>query len=202
MFKNYVQPLLRMDYRREVKRKAFHQLALLIPIGYAIFPKTTLLWIVIPITYIVIGVEIVRFHIPAVQKLFMRIFGILLRDREFDKFTGSSYLLVGAIITIWLFPKPYALLSLLFLIISDACAALVGKRFGKHKIFNKSWEGTAAFFISSVAISLFFPNLPLPQRITAVITATLIELLPLQIDDNLLIPLGSGGIIWVFFHPW
>lgn len=177
-----------MDLIIELKRKAFHQLSLLIPLGYLIFPKTLALQILLPLTITITVADIARFYVPRVNKLFVRYFGKLMRDHENSRLTGSTNLLWGAVISIWLFPKSYAILGLLFLIISDSVAALIGKKYGRHKLFNKSLEGSSAFLVSSLLISLFFPSLSILQRIIAATIAAFFELLPIPVDDNFLIP--------------
>ena len=188
-----------MNYSKELKRKSFHQLSLLIPIGYVIFSKTVLLLFLIPITVLFVAVDIARFTFPLLQKQFVLFFGFLLRAHEIRHLTGSSYLLLGAAVTIVLFPKDYAILSILFLIISDTAAALIGKRFGKHRIMDKSMEGTAAFFVSAMFIALLYPGIPTTHALAAAAIAALIELLPSPIDDNFLIPVATCSVIWLVF---
>ena len=188
-----------MNYKQELKRKGIHQLSLAIPISYLLFSKTFVLNILIPVTLLVIAVDVARFKFPWFQKQFVRFFGVVLREHETRRFPGSTYLLTGAVLTIWLFPKHYAVLSLFFVIIADTAAALVGKQIGKHKIFNKSVEGTAAFFISALAIALFFPTIAVPHAVVGAATAAIIEVLPLPVDDNLTIPVGTCFVLWLVF---
>jgi dolichol kinase len=76
---------------------------------------------------------------------------------------------------------------------------LVGKSIGKFHFSNgKTFEGTLAFFISSVLVILsFYPHItPLTVLITAVFaTATEFFEKDIGIDDNLMIPLVTGFIL-------
>ncbi len=71
-------------------------------------------------------------------------------------------------------------------------AAIIGTKYGKHKIIGKkSWEGTlTCLVVSIICINFFFP---LNVAIIAGIIATIVELLPF--DDNLWVPLVSGAVI-------
>lgn len=187
-----------MNIKQELQRKGIHQLALAIPIGYTFLSKSLSLQILISIAVIVTIVDFGRFKLPWLGKIFSRIFHTLLREHETYRYTGSTNLLWGSVLVIWLFPKNIVLLSLYFLIISDSAAALVGKLFGKHKIFDKSLEGTAAFFASATIITYFFPEFSLIQRISAAITAAIVELLPIPIDDNFLLPVATCSFMMLF----
>ena len=66
----------------------------------------------------------------------------------------TMYALVAAVCWGWLDDKLLALASIYAWGLGDAAAALIGKRFGKHRfkaaaIFRKSWEGTLAMFTVS-----------------------------------------------------
>ena len=70
-------------------------------------------------------------------------------------------------------------------------SALVGKRFGKTRILgmrNRTLEGSAAFFVSSLAILLL--TCPPAPAVTAAVLGTLIELFAQYNLDNLLVPVG------------
>ncbi len=46
-------------------------------------------------------------------------------------------------------------------------------------------------------IALFFPQIPNIVKFSGAVAAMLIELLPINIDDNLRIPLFSGFIMYI-----
>ncbi|MCP4725064.1 MAG: phosphatidate cytidylyltransferase [bacterium] len=185
-----------MNFKREIKRKLFHLLALSIPVGYWFLDRSLVLMILIPFTVIVLIVDIARFNIPWFQDLFMKIFGVIVREHETRYFTGSAFLLSAAVIVIHFFPKNIAILSLLIVSISDACAALIGRKFGKISIFEKTLEGSLAFLTTALMIGFIMPDIDNFHGITAAVSATVIELIPVPIDDNLLIPVGTCLILY------
>ena len=80
------------------------------------------------------------------------------------------------------------------MILGDMSAALVGKMWGRTKLLGKkSLEGSAACFVVCVLIALVKLN-PVIAIIGALV-ATIVELIPFPIDDNLTVPLVSGAVM-------
>src|SRR4030042_264996 len=75
-------------------------------------------------------------------------------------------------------------------------AALVGRGIGRIRIFRKTLEGSLAFLVSSLLIVWVYPDLNRFWGSLAALCATLIELLPIQVDDNLTIPLVAGALMF------
>jgi dolichol kinase len=91
---------------------------------------------------------------------------------------------------------------MLFNGLGDAAAALVGKRFGRHRTSSgKSWEGFAAGLGVNVAVALAIstlaPTLPLVAALAGAFAAALLELLDLPADDNLRVTLGGGAVAFL-----
>jgi len=105
-------------------------------------------------------------------------------------------LFAGISASFFLFSKETAVISVLFLTISDPLAAIVGKWIGKTSIFDKTVEGSAGFFISSVIIIFLFSGVSFTM-VTVAFIVTIIEALPLKINDNILIPLTAGYLITI-----
>lgn len=136
----------------------------------------------------------------------MKYFGQMLRPHEKKGkgfFNGATWVLISATICVASFPKIITITGFTILIISDIFAALIGRRFGKHKIFDKSWEGTISFVISAIAIVFLYYNLfnlPFSYLISGVIAAVIsgfVELISkvIKVDDNLAIPISVGLVM-------
>ena len=188
-----------MSLKKELQRKSFHQLALLIPAVYWFSSKSFVLTLLIPVTLIIISVDLARLRFPAIGRLFNRIFGIVMRQHEYRRMTGSSYLFSGAVIVIFLFPKSHVILSLLILTISDTAAAVIGRSYGRHKFFEKSWEGSGVFLLTALLIGFALPDLHWSEAIAGAVIATFIEALPAPIDDNFSIPVGTCCALYFLF---
>lgn len=181
----------------EFKRKAIHLGALSIPIGYYLLPKRTALLILLPIVLITLAGDIIRLKELPGSKFIKRIFGAMLREHENSDLSGASYILSGAALTIFLFSKPVALAALGFIILGDIAAALVGRRYGRIKIGDKTLEGSLTFFGVSILVALLVPDLSFVIGIMGALVATIIEAVTLPVDDNLIVPVISGLVMQI-----
>ncbi len=184
----------------ELARKAIHYTASLIPIlYYFVFNRTITLSVLGACSFIFIVAELLRMRYPRLYRLYLKIFGFMIRHHERrTKFTGATFVFLGSFLTVFLFPKEVAVISLLFLTIGDPTACLIGLACGKHKLIReKTLEGSLAFVIAGLLATLWIPTVPFTIKIVGVILAGLIELIPWRIDDNLMIPLLSGTIMMI-----
>jgi len=181
----------------EIKRKIVHLATLIIPIGYLLTSEETVLLFLLPLFLCCLCVDLLRHFHSGMASVFQKyFFGRVLREEEKQTLMGSTYFLFSSLLTILLFPKSIALASLLILILSDTAGALVGKWIGRVRIFGKTLEGSTAFFLSSLLIVWSYPQLNPWSGSLAAFGATLIEVLPTKVDDNLTIPLVAGTIMF------
>ena len=185
----------------EIKRKIIHLSNSVIPLSYYFFveDQMMMIWILLSITIFFVIVDYFRFRIGWIQKWFRIFFSSMLRKHELEgKLTGATWALIGATISVFLFEKDIAVLALLFMSVGDTVAALIGQQYGKIKIGKKTIEGFAGGLASCLFISIFFPSVIWINRIAGSLIASLIELSPIPVDDNLMIPLISGGMMTLF----
>ena len=188
----------------EYKRKLIHLFNLIIPLSYLyVFPeKWQMIKVLTSLMVLFILVDIFRHKINWIQSLFKSFFNSMLRSHELDgKLTGATWVMIGSVITITLFSKPVAIIALIFMSLGDSAAGLIGQRFGKHKIRDKTWEGFFGGLIICIIIAFNFPFLPLTVSLIGAITAMIMELIPIPLDDNFKIPLGSGAIMMMLSTP-
>ena len=171
------------------------------PILALFIPRGTLLITLGAMTAIFVTGEIVRFSSPSVNRWMVSHLGIILKKGTGFRPSGSTYLLLSSLAVFLLFEKYVAITSLLFLSIGDLMAAVIGEKFGRRRVFSKSLEGSLACLASCLLIGLLMtrigPTITLPVAIIGAVLATIVELLPIPIDDNLTIPLLSAGIMTV-----
>ena len=122
-----------------------------------------------------------RFNLP--------IYSSSVREKEKNRFCGLTYGLIAIVIILSLFDFSIAFASLAMAFYGDMFAALIGKRYGKTKIYNgKTLEGSLTCLIINIILGLLLlDNLLL--IISMAIFATLVELFTNHIDDNFAIPL-------------
>jgi dolichol kinase len=148
---------------------------------------------------IALGIDIIRLTIPSVNNFIFARFGSFIRKNEAHKLTGTASYILGIGLSLYVFSKPVATAAICFLAFGDVAATTIGERFGKTKIGNKSLEGTVAFVIAALLAGgvLFIIGSgtnPLVMVLGSLVAAG-VELLTLPINDNLLIPIVSGGVM-------
>ena len=188
---------------QELRRKSIHLLGLVFPILYVFTTRHTAIIAVGALLAIAIGVELLKVLLPAFRGIFNRIFSPMLRSQERrGGFTGATYYLIGSFLCILLFDKTLAIVCLCFLTLGDLVAALIGKQWGRIKLFaRKSLEGSLACFVVCTGIALLIGLHPIVAIVGALV-ATLIELLPTGVDDNVTIPLISGLAMHLLINNW
>ncbi|MBE2188283.1 MAG: hypothetical protein KGZ71_01180 [Desulfobulbaceae bacterium] len=196
-----------IPFEQELLRKGIHLLSLNIPILYIFVSKTLALSILIPMCILFVTIDIISKKNQVVSELMQKYFGGMLRKHEKKKkrliLNGASWVLISAVITVLVFPKIVAVLAFLILIISDMSAALIGRKFGKTKLFNKSLEGTMAFIVSAIivvfVIGFFFGGnwVYYIAGISAAIIGGFVEAYSkkMKVDDNLSIPTSVGIVM-------
>jgi dolichol kinase len=195
-----------INYKDELVRKLIHLCSLSIPVIVYFTPRTLSITILSVLTAAAIILDLSRYIYSPVGKIFYGIFGFLLRNHEVDhkkrNLNGATYVFISALICVIIFPKILFLTGFTILIISDSSAALIGRKFGKHKFLAKSLEGTLAFFISAVIVVLFTPKIEhvLTEYLIGIIAAAvaaIVENISFGFaDDNLSIPLSTGFTMW------
>jgi len=197
----------------EIKRKTLHLSGLIIPIFYfyfgaeltIIFTSMALIAFFIIEPYRisqrksreflkgirpVLTKEIYAFLNERIDKINKRLREIA-REEERMCIGAHIYFAVGALITIILFPQYIAIGAIAVATVGDAMAAIVGKSLGRHRFANgKSWEGSAALFLS--ALPIFLLVLPYGYPIDFVIlgsllgasVGTIVEFYDLPPNDN------------------
>ena len=188
-----------MIQRSEYYRKIIHIFNLVIPFTYLFFLESRfqVLRILVPLTLFAIVIEYLRVRLGVIKKIFNNFLISMLRVNEIDgKYTGATWVFIGSTLTIAIFPKEIAVISLVYMSLGDTIAGLVGRKFGKVKFYNKTIEGTlAGLIVCLLSGYLIQLTLPLLVVFSGAFAAMFIELLPLPIDDNLSVPLFAGTIM-------
>ena len=188
-----------MIQRTEYYRKIIHIFNLVIPFTYLFILESRfqVLCILVPLTLFAIVIEYLRVRSVIIKKIFDNFFISMLRLHEMDgKYTGATWVFIGSILTIAIFPKEIAVISLIYMCIGDTVAGLVGRKFGKMKFYDKTIEGSlAGLIVCLLSGYLVQLSLPLVVVFSGAFAAMFIELLPISIDDNISVPLFAGTIM-------
>lgn len=145
--------------------------------------------------------DISRLLLPGAQKVLNGLFPQMYKRSEKERISSITGFLLGVFIAFLLFDQKTAVAVVSFSIFGDMSAKIAGKLFGRRKIFGKTLEGSLAFltatFVISYVLSLY-AFVPFWLSLTGGVVATIVELLPLHIDDNVSVPLLSGLVMYLF----
>ena len=180
----------------EAVRKSLHLLIALCPGMAALhFPMTIALLSAGILSYTVM--EILRLsgvRVPVVSTLT----DMASRPRDLGRFVAGPVTLgTGALLALLLLPAPAAYIGIYALAFGDGFAGLTGKLFGKYRpafLYGKSIEGSLACFTATF-LSAFFITKNFTVSMTAAVTATAVEALPLKDCDNIILPLAVGFVV-------
>jgi dolichol kinase len=199
-----------IQYRDELIRKLIHLCSLSIPIVYYFIPRMSAIIILGALSVFALSLDFCRHFLSGVGSLFNALFGFMLRKHEIDStkknLNGATYVLVSALLTAIIFPKVIFITAFAILIISDSMAALLGRKYGRHKFLAKSLEGTLAFFISAVIVCCVTPKIEysVTEYLIAIVASAIgaiVENVSFGFaDDNLTIPMSVGFTMWGLYH--
>ena len=200
-----------ISYWEEIKRKGVHLSSLWMVAATLLLGERH--WISCLIFGALLLLTLVSEHDYAnngkyLGRLYGKLFGKMLRDDVKPGqwiVSGGAPVLAAALLMNLLFTPLIAAGAMSVMLTGDAAAALIGRKFGKHKAVNgKSWEGFISFILVGYgALSVVFLLKSVPAKfylwgIAAVVLAALAELFQkqLKVDDNFSIPLCVGAVLF------
>jgi len=189
--------MLKRNFKIEISRKLVHLSSSSIAMSIYFLDKYIYIPVLCSVTVFFIIFDILRINFEKINYIYNFFFLQFTRDNEKNKLTGASYLFLGALIVALIFEKKIVVVGLLVTSISDSMAAIIGIVFGKTRLFNKTLEGSTAFFISTFTILTIFKfNLVAALLISLISTIT--ELFSsTKYNDNILIPISTCSVIYM-----
>ena len=187
----------RLGLGHEIQRKSIHLLTSVVPLAlYFGADNKTVLYFSLVLSIGFLTADLLRMNFNLAKKYFLLLFSSLLRvDERGNRLTGATYLFLGMTATFYLFPKEAAVPAVLFLTVADPLAAIIGKQFGSGQYFGKTIEGSLGFYLAASAVIILFTSYSWLGLGVALFAAA-IEFLPIGINDNLLIPIISGYLLY------
>lgn len=204
----------KLPYRDEVRRKALHLLALVVPLGMALLGRTLALAVLLPSAALAVTADVLRARSHAFASWIYRVFGSMMRAEERPAvrpdgergagtapliLNGATWVLITAALLALLFPLTYAVPAFAMFMVADAAAALVGRRLGRHRwpYSDRTLEGSAAFLVVALAVLACFPAVSWPAAAAAALSGALAEVPTAPLNDNVRVPLVAAGTLWV-----
>jgi dolichol kinase len=147
---------------------------------------------------VILSVLSIKIKIPIVHRLVL----MYKKEKEMPPGRGFLFFLIGSLLALKLFQQDIALASIAILTFADPASHLFGTLLGKFKLgkLTKNIEGTIFGIIIGTLSALFFVGFV--EAFLACLIAMLAEYLEFRvanntIDDNLVIPLVAGTVIYL-----
>lgn len=190
------------DLKFEIKRQLLHLFLGIFIIIFATLDRSLTLWALL--FFLIFAISVSLLHLNFKFKFISKLLKKFDRAKHRDKFPfkGAIFFVAGSLLVLKIFALDVALASIAILTFSDAFSHVIGK-FGKRKSpfnFEKNLEGLIIGVIVGTIAASFF--VPLFFAFTASFVAMLAEALSFklqeeEIDDNLVIPLIAGTVIFL-----
>jgi dolichol kinase len=194
------KPPVQITYRAELGRKAIHLTSVLIPVVGFFTPWPLAVAILFAMASFSLLIDVLRTRRGWLGDQLRARFDYMIREHErhltfgLVALSGATWLLAAASLSYLLFPGPVATAALLMLILCDTAAALVGRRYGTIRFGpkRKSVEGSFAFLVVAIIVAAATPGLPFIIGCIGAVAAMLAEAQPLEVDDNIAVPMAAG----------
>ncbi|KAA8648827.1 hypothetical protein EYZ11_010886 [Aspergillus tanneri] len=152
---------MKFIHRQEVARKLLHvSIGLLILFLYSHgFRPLQIASLLFSAFILNATFDAIRYNSKAVNKIFIRSFGIFMRENEATSYSTSTPYLFGMYIALRYFPEDIGIVGVLLLSCCDTAASIFGRLYGCHSIqlrHGKSLIGTAAAWLVGVLVAAGF----------------------------------------------
>ncbi|MBR2344218.1 MAG: phosphatidate cytidylyltransferase [Lentisphaeria bacterium] len=201
---------MEISYFEEIKRKLVHLSSLWMVAATLLLAQYQ--WCACIMFALLLVLTVVSEHDYAnngkyLGRLYGKLFGKMLRKEVRPGqwiVSGGAPVLAAALLINLLFAPVIAAAALAVMLTGDAAAALIGRKFGRHKLVNgKSLEGFLSFILAgytALAAVFFISQMPgnfYLWGLAGVVLAAVVELFQkqLKLDDNFTIPLAVGIVI-------
>lgn len=155
------------------------------------------------------ALEYVRLKVPKLNSVTIKIMGPIMRSSEVSRVSGTPFYVGSVLLSVLVFPKSIAILSILFLAVGDPVSSIFGILWGDlgPRFSNgKSLIGTAAGMGVCCVIAfcyLYYSGVEAGSAFLIALAGGVAgggaEMLPLEIDDNFSIPIVSGLALWISY---
>lgn len=189
-----------LDYRGEMGRKALHLLALVLPASMLILPRPWSFALLVGLALLAIAMEIGRSRPGPIRQFIDGTFGWMMRPQERvpgSGFCGATWVVTTAALLFAAFEPRVAAAGMAMALTGDAAAALVGRSWGRNPWpgSKRTVEGSAAFVAAALLVSVLFPGPGWVVRGLAAVGAALAEVVPIPLNDNLVLPFVTAGLL-------
>jgi dolichol kinase len=165
--------------------------------------------IAIAAAFTVVGwsMEIGRRRSERINAFCLRLFGKTAHPHEAHRINSATWYATALLVIALVQSTAAAAVGLIVLGLGDPAAAIIGKRFGRHKLlYGRTLEGTLSFMLVGALASFTFLRVAHPSLAVGVaalaavaggFAGAIAELVSRRLDDNLTIPLAAFAAAWL-----
>lgn len=146
---------------------------------------------------VALTLDLIRLRAPEVNRAFFRIFTRLASPREAAGMASSTWFALSALLAHAVFPPLYAAAGLVVLALADPAASVVGRLWGSSRLGKGSVQGTTVFVVVAWSVLAVMTGRPVAVVPVALGVAAM-EIVPGLVDDNLVVPIVAGTLLWLF----
>lgn len=185
----------------EAQRKAIHFAFLLLPLqilhGWLPWPVARSEWrlLLVGAVLVAMAIDLARIHDRRFRRFFGEFFGQMIREHERFNLLGSTYLLLASLLVLEVCTPAVAAGAIGFTVLGDGVAGLAGRAWGRRRLFGKTLEGTLAGLAACLVWAAWLVltgHLTWEVAVVGALVASLVEMLPIPLDDNLGVTLFAG----------
>lgn len=176
-----------MELRRQALHVLFGAATIATALAFGMPFATTLLAVALTIGLLGVGLVMLGYPVPFAREILQAF-----ERKKVMPGKGAMHYAAGCLLLMTFAPANFALAMIAVLAFGDGTSTVIGKFWGKNKLpwnSRKSWLGTATFFAFGAVSSAFF--IPVEQALAYSLVLALIETVPADVDDNLLIPVAA-----------
>jgi dolichol kinase len=189
-----------IPFRAEVARKALHLIALVIPVTSLLIGRPYAIGLLVPLAIIAVSADVIRARSHVLNGFITKYLGFMMRPSETPGvgspvvLNGATCVLLSAAILAILFPLRIGMTAFIVFMISDAAAALVGRRMGRIRWpgSRRTIEGSIAFVITGTLLYVAWIGTLHWAILAVVIIGAIAEAVPRPFNDNIRVPLVMG----------
>lgn len=191
-------------------RRVFHFTsitAISLVYGLCTYPWDVVMPVLSIISMTFIGLEVVRLQVGWLNDFVQKYLKFIMRKHEIHTISGTSWFLLGAMISLSLFLKPVSVFGFLVLAVGDPLASYIGIASTQgQKLGQKTWAGCWGFFLVSWLVGFLWllhtysPLLALTGAAIGSFGAAVTERALTDLDDNIAVPLVASGLATAWFN--
>ena len=144
--------------------------------------------------------DLVRFVHRRTEEIFTVRFKSFFKRAERRRFSSMTMFLIAAFVAVLVFSREIAIPALIFLIFGDIFSKIFGMAFGRHRVFEKTLEGSLAYLGGALICAYIVHTalgLQMPLLVVGAVAAAVAEAMPLGVDDNFTVAVMGGTAMLV-----